>query len=562
MSRPIMPGPGVALKRLRRFQQVISVFVKHGFGQALRRLRVWESGAIEQRLLRRNPQLPPELTLPQRLRLALEELGPTFIKMGQILSTRPDLVPPEIIIELKKLQYSVHFVPATIIRSIVETELRQPISDLFESFDDTPLAAASLAQVHRAVYKGKQVVLKVQRPEVAETTEVDIEIMRNLAGLAERYSPTLYLINSVGFVEEFAQQIKKELDFLMEAHNMLRFAENFARDDTIHVPEVYLELCTRHLVTMEFIDGISISDTNRLRDEGYNLRRIARRGAILGYKAIFQYGFFHADPHPGNVFVLPGDVIGLVDFGMMATLSMRDRDRLAKLVYFISVRDDKQVARALNELMESEDIIPAEELEPSMSAIIREYGDIPSNEFRLAGMLFAMMRAIIVHSGRLRPQLLWITKSLAVQEDIARELNADFNLMDLGKPYAQKVLNQKLSPLRRPKDFFYWLIDTVDLVRDLPYDAGIIMHEIRKGRIKIEFEHIGLEPIRRTMDRMSNRGSLTNIIVALLISSSLVVLAKVPPFVANLSLLGFIGYILAAILGLILVINALFRSRR
>jgi ubiquinone biosynthesis protein len=536
------------------------VFVRYGFGEVLARIRIWEAVNFERRILRREPKLPPKLTIPQRLRLALEELGPTFIKLGQMLSTRPDLVPPKMIVELKKLQASVHFVPTDIIKSIIESELGRPISELFESFDDTPLAAASLAQVHRAVLKGEQVVLKVQRPDIVEITEVDTDIMRNVARLVERYSPTFYLINSVGLVEEFAQQIKRELDFRMEANNMRRFLQSFARDDTIHIPDVYLELCTKRVVTMEYLDGINISDTQRLIDEGYNLRLIARRGAILGFKATFQHGFFHADPHPGNIFVLPGNVIGLVDFGMMATLSLRDRERLAKLIYYISVRDEKRVARALNELMEAEEIIPAEELEPSMSAIVKEYGDIPVHELRLAGMLFAMMQAIITHGARLRPQLIWVTKSIATQEEIVRSLNADFNLMDLGTPYAQKVLTRKLNPLYQPHELYYWLIDALDMVRDLPYDAGIILREIRKGRLKIEFEHVGLEPIRRTMDRVANRTSLTIIIAALLVSSSVIVLAKVPPFVGNIPVLGFIGYIIAVILGVMVVISIVRRE--
>jgi len=550
--------PSIAFKRLRRFQQVINVLVRYGFGEAMTRIRVWESVNFERRILRREPKLP-ELTAPQRLRLALEELGPTFIKLGQMLSTRPDLVPPEIIVELKKLQASVHFVPADIIKSIIESELGRPISELFESFDDTPLAAASLAQVHRAVLKGEQVVLKVQRPDIVEITEVDVDIMRSVARLVERYSPTVYLINAVGLVEEFAQQINKELDFRMEANNMRRFAQNFARDGTIHIPQVYPELCTKRIITMEYLNGINISDTQRLSDEGYNLRQIARRGANLGFNATFQHGFFHADPHPGNIFVLPGNVIGLVDFGMMATLSLRDRERLAKLIHFISVRDERRVARALNELMESEEVIPAEELEPSMSAIIKEYGDIPVRELRLAGMLFAMMKAIMTHGGRLRPQLIWVTKSIATQEEIAHSFNADFNLMDLGKPYAQKVLTQKLNPLRQPYEFYYWLIDALDMVKDLPYEVSIVLREIRKGRLKIEFEHLGLEPIRRTMDRVANRTSLTIIIAALLVSSSVILLAKVPPFVGNIPLLGIISYIITIILCFMLVISVLRR---
>jgi ubiquinone biosynthesis protein len=546
--------PGITLKRLRRFQQVINALVRYGFGEAITRIRLWEAVHLERRILRREPKFP-KLTAPQRLRLALEELGPTFIKLGQMLSTRPDLVPPEIIVELKKLQASVHFIPADIIKSTIESELGRPISELFESFDDTPLAAASLAQVHRAVLQGEQVVLKVQRPNIVDITEVDVEIMHTMARLVERYSPTFYLINSVGLVEEFAQQIKKELDFRMEANNMRRFAHNFARDETIYIPDVYPDLCTKSVITMEYLDGINISDTQRLIDEGYNLRLIARRGAILGFKATFQHGFFHADPHPGNIFVMPGNVMGLVDFGMMAILSLRDRERLAKLVYFISARDEKRVSRALNELMESEDVIPAEELEPSMSAIVKEYGDIPVRELRLAGMLFAMMRAIMTHGGRLRPQLIWVTKSIATQENIAHSLNADFNIMDLGRPHAQKVLTQKLSPLRQPHELYYWLIDALDMARDLPYDVGVILREFRKGRLKIEFEHVGLEPIRRTMDRVPNRTSLTILIAALLISSSVIVLAKIPPFVGNIPLLGLSGYIIAVILGFLLVIS-------
>ncbi len=545
---------GSAVKRLKRFRQVINVFVRYGFGEAMGRIRVWEACNVRRHVLRRKAECSIELTTPQRLASALEELGPTFIKIGQLLSTRPDLVPPKYIVELKRLRAGAHLVPAHVIRGIVESELGRPIDEIFESFDDTPLAAASLAQVHRATFRGKQVVLKVQRPDIVEVTEVDMDILQSVAHLAERYSHQVYLFNVLGLVEEFAQQIRKELDFRMEVNNMRRFSENFAGDATVHIPEFYPELCTHRVITMEYLDGINISEIQRLSDEGYDLQEIARRGVDIGFKTIFQHGFFHADPHPGNIFVLPGNVIGLIDFGMMATLSLRDRESFAKLVHAISTRDERRVARALTGLTEHEEVTPAEELEPAISNIITDYGGRFARELYLAGMLFAMMRAVMKREGRLRSQLIWATKTIAIAEEIGQSLSADFDIMEVGKPYAWKLLTQKLNPLRQTNELYYWFIDAMSIVRDLPYDIGIVLQQVRKGRLKVEFEHVGLEPIRRTLDRVAHRIPLAILIAALLLSSSVLVLAQVPPFVGGIPLLALIGYIIAGILGFILAI--------
>ena len=385
--------------------------------------------------------------------------------------------------------------------------------------------------------------------------------MHGLAGLAQRNSPAIYMINAVGLVEEFSEQLKKELDFRLEVTIMRRFAQDFRSDKTLRVPASYEELCTKRVITMEYLDGISISDTQALVDGGYNLPLIVRRGAVLGFKSAFLHGFFHADPHPGNILVMPGNVIGLVDFGMMATLSTRDRERLAKLVYFIAEGDERRVARALNEVMESQDVISAEDMESSITDIIRDRGQFGSGDLPLAGALFGLMRTVMQHGGRLRPQLVWVTKSIAIQENIARSFHTTLNVMELGKPFARDIITRKLNPLRQPEELYFWLTDFLDTARDLPYDAGIIFHELRRGKIRIEFEHVGLEPIRQTINRVSNRMSLTIIISALLVSSSVIVLARVAPTVGSIPVIAFIGYLIAGVLSILLALSVWFRSR-
>ncbi|MES0329565.1 MAG: AarF/UbiB family protein, partial [Dehalococcoidales bacterium] len=307
--------PRAALKHIGRYNRIIAVFIKYGFGEFFQRIRIWEYRNIERRLFKRGPHEFPHLSEPERLRLALAELGPTFVKLGQMLSTRPDIMPHEFIVELEKLQEHAEYVSAEAIRNVIQAELGRPVEEVFDSFSDEPLAAASLAQVHRAVLGGEEVVIKVQRPDITEAIHIDLDIMHFLATLWERYSAQAYYIRPVGLVEEFTEDLKRELDFGLETNNMTQFARNFAGEETLHVPDVYQELSTRKMIVMEFIDGISISNVQRLTDEGYDLPLIARRGADISFRAALEFGFFHSDPHPGNVLVLPGNVVSLLDYG-------------------------------------------------------------------------------------------------------------------------------------------------------------------------------------------------------------------------------------------------------
>ena len=555
---PRIIRPDLAFKQMQRYRQVVAVFTRYGFGEFLGLIRIWEYINIEKKFLHRERQLET-LSVPQRLRLALEELGPTFVKLGQMLSTRPDIVPHNFIVELEKLQNRVAPIPTEIARRVIESELKKPISEIFSSFDDQPLAAASLAQVHRASRNGSDLVVKVQRPNITQVIEVDLEIMHNLAALMERYLHGTYVINPVGLVREFAENIKRELDFRIEAVNMRRFAQNFAGTAWVHVPAVYSDPgYTQRVLIMEYVEGIFISDLDRLRREGYDLKRIARHGADIGFRSTLEHGFFHADPHPGNLIIQPGNVICLLDYGMMGTLSNRFRERLGRMIYYIINNDEKRTARALLGLMESSQVIDAETLEVQVSNIIQEYAHLALREIQLGNMLFKLLRLLAEHHVRFPTHLIWLSKAITTVEDVAHKLDPDFDMLEYAKPYARRFIIRNLNPANQTREAFLTALDSFDLLRDLPYDAGVILDQLKKGRVKIEFEHIGLEPIRKTITRVTNRLGGTIVLAAVLVASSLIVVADLPPKVGEVPIIGIAGFGISLILAVVLLIAAIF----
>jgi ubiquinone biosynthesis protein len=556
---PIIFTPGKAYKHLSRYRQVVGVLTKYGFGEFFGQIRIWEYINIEKRLLHRRREME-QMSFGQRLRLALEELGPTFVKLGQMLSTRPDIVPQNLIVELEKLQNQVAPISTEIAKQVIETELGKPIKDIFSTFDDTPLAAASLAQVYRATIQDAEVVVKVQRPNIAQVIEVDLDVMHTLAALMERYLPGSYVLNPAGLVREFSDNIHKELDFRIEANNMRRFADNFSDTAWFHVPKVYPEnCCTQRVLIMEYVKGTNIGDLETLRREGYDLKLVVKRGAEVTIRSALEYGFFHADPHPGNVVVLPGNNLCLLDYGMMGTLSVRNRDKLGRLLFFISSGDEKRTARTLVGLIESKEVIDPESLETYVSEIIQEYARITVKEIQFGNMFFRIFKLLQQHHARFPSHLIWLFKSLAALEDISRKLDPDFEFVKTVSPFVRRMFTRDFNPIRQTKEVYLTALDSADLLRDLPYDASVVLDQIKKGRVKIEFEHVGLDPLRRTIRQLTHYMALTIVIAALLIASALIVISGVPPLAWGIPVLGLVGFGISVILMVVLVIASIFR---
>ncbi len=367
---------GRTYRHLTRYRQILTILFKYGFGDLLEMLKIDQYIEVGLQMISKKRAARTErLTRPQRLRLAFEELGPTFIKLGQILSTRPDLIPVDFIDELAKLQDDVPPFDFNAVIKIVETEFGVPPDKLFKSLDEAPLASASIGQVHQAVLiDGESVAVKFQRPDIRKTIEVDLEIMLHLATLTERHIEELSFHRPVRIVEEFARILEKEIDYKIEATNMERAARQFLDTPYVYIPKVYRDMTTSRILTTEFIDGIKISEIDKLEDAGLDRKLITARGADLVFSQVFDHGFFHADPHPGNIFALPNNAICLIDFGMAGVVERQTREDFVDLIGSVVQQNEARAAQALMRLTYWEE-------EPEMRMLEREVADFMGRHF-------------------------------------------------------------------------------------------------------------------------------------------------------------------------------------
>jgi ubiquinone biosynthesis protein len=494
--------------------------------------------------------------------MAFEELGPTYVKLGQILSTRPDLISMEYIEELSKLQDKIPAFAFDQVRKVIDAEFGLPPEELFDSLEVEPFASASIGQVHRAVLKdGEAVAVKFQRPGIQKIIEVDLEIMLHLATLAERHIEELSFHRPVKIVEEFAKTLEKEIDYQNEATNMERIARHFLDDPHVYIPKVFRETTTTRVLTSEFIEGIKISDIDRLDAAGLDRTILTTRGADVVLKQIFVYGFFHADPHPGNIFVLPDNVICLLDFGMTGIVDRQTREDFVDLLDSIVHQNEVRAAQVLLKLTYWENEPDRRLFERAVADFMGRHLYKPLKDIELGKLLQQLLELATELRLRIPPDIFLMMKALSTVEGVGHMLDPDFDLIAQATPFIAEVKLARYKPQRIADDVYDLGARLLHFFQQFPKDLLDLANLVRQQRLRLQIEHRGLETMLATHDRISNRISFSILIAALVIGSALIVISETPPLIYGISLIGILLFSAAAIMGIWLLVAILKKGK-
>jgi ubiquinone biosynthesis protein len=550
------------IRSIRRYRQIGRVLFKYGFDQILEYLNLTHLIARGKRVFRRNDLKIAQLSPAERMRLALEELGPSFIKLGQLLSTRPDVLPISYITEFSKLQDNVPSFSIDEVRAQIRSELGGEIDNHFSSFTIEPIAAASIAQVHKArLPSGEQVVVKIRRPDVVELVETDIDVLTGLAFLADRHLPGSDIYDPVGLVREFARTIRREMDFTREGLTIEKFAGNFSGDSTLYFPRVYWEKSSKGVLTLEYIDGIKVSDIQALERAGLNRALIARRGADAFLSMVLVHGFFHGDLHPGNVFILPGNTICLLDYGMVGRLDKELKGYLIDLLLAIINRDLDEIITLLNYSGDLPDQLNYRALKRDLSEFIDSCFELPLDAIEVGRVLMEFIEIVTTYQIRFQPDLMLLTKALISIEGMGRELDPHFDMTAHLRPFMEKAIKERVSARQITQDLKTHFLDIFRFSKNLPRDLKELLSRVSRNKFKIDLEHRGLDRFIQELDKSMNRLSSSMIISALLIGSSIIMQTDKGPQLFGFPFLAFLGYTSAVIIGLWWVI-AIIRSGR
>lgn len=540
---------------LSRYRQLAEVLARHGLGwlHSATGLNRFFSGGIHT-----EPAHPP-VTAPARLRMALEELGTTFIKLGQFLSTRVDLLPPDYQAELARLQDAVQPISSEVAQERIEAELGQPVGQLFASFDPAPLAAASIGQAHAATLSdGTEVVIKVRRPGVVEQVAEDLEIMLNLAEVMSRRWDFAKSYDVVGLAQEFAQTLRAELNYLQEGRNAERFAENFAADPRVHIPRVFWQTTTSRVLTLERIRGTRVSELHTTSDSEFDNRELAVSGTQVILKMVFEDGFFHADLHPGNFFIEADGRFGLIDFGMVGSLDENTQEQLAVLVLALTGPDYEQLVDILLEMGVAGERVNRKSLRRDLEHLIAPCLGQPIGEIDLTPLLNEALAIMRRHHMHLPPNLALLVKTIIITEGLGVWLDPDFHLISVINPYTSHLLRKLYSPARWLRRFGRASLDIAWLGAELPQQLRRFFGDMERNGLEVRVQPHSIEPVLDRMERLANRIVLGMLASAFIIG--LAALMAVSGFASWAGAMFAFGFVLAVLLGLYLA-GSIFRSR-
>ncbi|MES2837594.1 MAG: AarF/ABC1/UbiB kinase family protein [Bacteroidota bacterium] len=549
-------------KHVRRYNQIISVLLKYGFEDLVSYMEEKKRFAFVKKLLPKSTlNQSIQLTKWEKMRMVCEELGPTYVKFGQLLSNRGDLLPAELIKELEKLQDGVPPVPGNVAAQVVEQELKKKAEDIFEWFQPEAFASASMAQVHRATLKtGEQIVLKIQRPGIREVIEQDIKVMLYLAEIFRKRIPSLKSFDPVGLVKNFEEGIFKELDFINESINLQRFYNNFTEDDTnngsIHSPKVYREYSTSKVLAMEFVQGVKINNLQKLEAAGLDKSLVAKRLAISYFKQIFKYGFFHGDPHPGNLLVLEGNVVCFLDYGMMGSIMKKDIQQIGFLFISVKNKDVRKIIRAIQMLSDNPVIRNYRALETDLNEFVQNYSVQESmKENEISTILLQLKDVIVKHKLKVPTHFFMLARSIVSIEGVIHQLDPNLNLTKLMQPYLLRTIANQYSPIKFTKGILSSIYEMGTYMEEFPRDLKNAIRKINTGEIKVDLRHKGIDPLVHTVHRVTKQLISAILIASLIIGSSLLLVYKVPPLWGNSSGLGVFGLIIAGLLAIGLINN-------
>jgi ubiquinone biosynthesis protein len=495
----------MVILHLDRYRVIAETLARHGLGVLL------GASGIERfipfhRTLARYAHRSENYSTAQHVRLALEELGPTFVKLGQVLSTRSDLLPPAYLTELALLQDSLTPVPPPVIEEVLETELGGPVDKIFDSFDLTPLASASIGQAHSAtLLDGTDVVVKVRRPGAVEQVEVDLEILQNLAAQADRRWEDAAGYDLPGLAEEFARTLRAELDYLAEGRNAERFAENFAGNPGVHIPKVHWETTTSRVLTLERLHGLKVSDLDALDRAGIDRPALAARAAQVVAQMIFDDGFFHADPHPGNLFIEPDGRIGLIDFGMVGVVDAELRERLGMLLIALTRKDPHRIAAALSRLSTSSTQVDLRALSADMVPIIELYDGRPLGDVPVGRLISKVLSVLRRRHLQLPREFSLLLKMVVMTEGMGVSLDPSFHLGEVIGPYAQRLVAARYSPAALMRHLADAGVDALEIATQLPIQLRRLQGMLDEGGPEVHLRTVDLDPLVDRLDTISKR---------------------------------------------------------